>query len=323
MQLEDLPNELLIEFFQRLDARTLYQCFHNLNSRLNDLLCSLSALRLILSPEQDTTHDDLFVEQVRTLIIHGASEFILSRYPRLRRLTLVNAKAKQITQLVLQGAHLTSLSLISPRCFYSTFIIHEMIFSNKFPHLTSCHLTTVYSPSSALRQLSWQQSPLLRSLRISSRDPLIHLAILTACPNLNALELCIVQLDRTPGEVPRHEQLKRLRLFFDDAQWPTDPLIFESFFFSMPSVEQLTVHRLAVLPRAVDDLLRFDWLAPVIRQQLSSLQRLTFFLHLSNTSQIPPDHLDRVIDQMQAKFHQCHEDTQRSSLRILHKSLLA
>jgi hypothetical protein len=320
MRLEDLPNELLIEVFQRLDARTLYQCFYHLNSRLDDLLCSLSTLCLILWPEQDTSYDDLFVEQVQTLIIPGASEFLLSRYPRLRRLILVNGKAKQITELLLQGAHLTSLSLISPRCFYSTFIIHEMIFSNKFPRLTSCHLTTVYSPSSALRHLSWQQSPLLRSLRISSRDPLIHVAVLTACPNLNALDLSIVQLDRTPTDIPRHERLKRLRLFLDRAQWPTDPLVFKSFFFSMPSVERLAVHRLAGLPHSVDDLLRFDWLAPVIDQRLLSLQQLTFCLHLSNTSEVPSDHLDGLIDQMRTKFHQCYEDTNRSSLRI---SLLA
>ena len=322
MRLEDLPNELLLEVFGRLEARTLYKCFHNLNSRLNALLHSSSTLCLILWPGKDGSSDHLFAEQVRTLIIHGESELILGRYTSLRRLILVNGKAKQISQLALHAAQLTSLSLISPRCFYSTFILHEMIFSNQFPRLTTCHLTTVYSPSSALRQLSWQQSPSLRSLRIASRDPLIHLSILTACPNLHALDLCIVQLDRTPKEIQRHERLKRLRLFFDHVRWPTEPLTFESFFFAMPALERLTVHRLAVLPQALDELLRFDWLVPVTRQQLSSLQHFDFVLHLFNTSHVSPDQLDRALDQIQTSFQQCCAKSSLCSLEIVKRPLL-
>jgi hypothetical protein len=282
IRLEHLPNELLMDIFKYIDARMLYQNFYNLNSRLNILLESLTQLWLVLYPLKTNDYDELFASRIHTLIVHSDVHFTLSRYVNVRRLILYDSKHDQISQIMLEGFYLETISLISPRCFYSTFNFHEMIFSNQFPYLKSSYLTTVYSPSFEVRQLSWSQSPSIRSLCISSHDSLIHLAILNACPNLYSLHLILYQLDHTPTNIKFHRNLKQLKLVLNSLIWPSDETIFQTFFSLIPCLERLIIERTILLP---DDLLHFDWLAKIITQELLLLKQFRFYLHLLNSNQ--------------------------------------
>jgi hypothetical protein len=191
-----------------------------------------------------------------------------------------------------------------------------MVFSNKFPYLKSCYLTTVYSPSFEVRQLSWSQSPSLRSLHISSRDSLIHVAILNACPNLCFLNLSLYQLDHTPLDIEPHRNLKRLKFILNNLIWPSDETIFETFFFSIPYLERLTIQRSISLPETINKLVQFDCLAKVITRQLPFLKQFIYYLHLLNSHQINQSELDKDIYQTQKNFINIFQNYENYYLHI-------
>jgi len=317
IRLEDLPNELLIDIFKYIDARRLYQSFYKLNCRFDILLDSLTQLCLVIWPlKDDDNYDDLFASRVDTLVVHFDVIFTLSRYINVRHLVLFHSKHEQISQIMIEGSHLETISLISPRCFYTTFGFHEMIFSNKFPYLKSCYLTTVYSPSFELRQLSWGQSPALRSLRISSHDSLIHVAILNACPNLYFLDLSLFQLDHTPLDIKPHRNLKRMKFTMNNLLWPSDDTIFETFFLSMPYLKRLSIQRSAALPELINELLKFDWLSRIITRHLRFLQQFIFYLHLINSNKMDRSELDKSICQIQQNFVNIFQNYRHYHLQI-------
>ena len=132
IRLEDLPNELISDMFEYIDARTLYHCFYNLNYRFNVLLKSLTRLCLVLWKSSNDYYDELFASRVHTLVIHNDVVFILSQYINVRHLILFNSKHNQISQIMIDGYYLQTISLISPQCFYTTFGLHEMIFQTNF-----------------------------------------------------------------------------------------------------------------------------------------------------------------------------------------------
>jgi hypothetical protein len=117
---------------------------------------------------------------------------------------------------MIEGPRLETMSLISSRCFYTTFGSHATIFSNKFLRLKPFYLTIVYSPSVEVRQLSWNQLPSIRLLYIYIllRDSLIHIAILVACLKLYYLNLSVFQLHHTPSNIKPHINLKRMKFIF-------------------------------------------------------------------------------------------------------------
>lgn len=317
IRLETLPNELLIDIFKYMGARNLYQSFYNLNYRFNALLNSLTQLCLILWPLKSDNYDHLFASRVDTLIVHNDVTFTLSQYQNIRHLILSNSKYDQISKIMIEGIYLETISLISPRCFYTTFNIHEMIFSNKFPYLKSCYLTTVYSPSFELRQLSWSQSPSLRSLRISSRDSLIHIAILNACPNLYFLELSLYQLDYTPLDIKPHQNLRRLKFILNNLTWSSDKKIFETFFYSIPYLEHLTIQRSITLPEQIHNLVQFDSLSKILHKQLPYLKQFIYYLHLLNSYQMNLFELDKDIYQAEKIFVNIFQKYQYYYLHIM------
>lgn len=310
---EHLPNELLIEIFQWFDARTLYKAFYNLNQRLNELLQALYQLSVILSINgENSTFDHLFSSRVETLIVQGDLSFSLLSYPHVRRLILIHSKTDQISQAMLHGQRLQMISVLAPRCFYSTYNLHEKIFSDGYPSLTACCLTNVYSPSFELRRLSWHQSPSMRFAKISSRDAMIHYAVLSSCPNLQSFHLSMEQLDRTPIDSPPHQSLRQLR--FQLNQWPGDRTIWESFFRFIPFLRRLIISRQAMLPDALDDLLQFDWLASVLPEHLETF---AFSLYLRSTCSILTKDLQSMLEKFQGNFAFFHRDkAQRAFLQI-------
>jgi len=310
--IECLPNEILIEIFQYLNARCVYQAFYNLNQRLTNLLDSLTHLYLELRPNENNKYDYLFTSRIQTLIVHNHAQFRLVNYPNLHRLILYNSKDEQISQLFIDGLQLTSISLISPRCFYSTFILHEKIFSNQYPCLKSSYLTNVYSPSNEIRQLSWNQCLSLQYLRISSHDSLIHIAILNACPNLYSLDLCLLnQFDPTPIQSIRiHDKLKRLKFQLKQTISHANEIdLFESFFSLLPNLELLS---LQCSTNCLSKIFSFDTFAMILQQKCTYLKVFRLSLHLS-TQQTKP-----ILCQLKENFQKMFSSYQYSSFDIIH-----
>ena len=287
---EDLPNEIFQEIFQYFDARMLYQIFYHLNHRFNQFIQSLCNLYLILSTSHSSTPiDDLFTSQIHTVIIHPNVKFTLSTYPNLRCVILHRPNSDQLSSMMKNGSDIEQIVLLSPRCFYSTYLIHEMIFSNQYPRLKSSHLTDVYSPSLQLRQISWSQTFALRSLRISSDDSLIHLAVLNTCPNLHSLQLVLSRLDPIPSNTPPHENLKKFKLLLMNSLEIFDEIVFESLFLFLPYLQQFTI-QISINPS------HFDHLTTIIKEKLIFLQYFRFILPQSSSNSI--------IDKLKTIFHQ-------------------
>ena len=70
-QLETLPNEILIEIFEHLDARDLFRAFYNLNLRINKLLQCLNKLCLMLSihDREEISANAIFLPYIQILIV--------------------------------------------------------------------------------------------------------------------------------------------------------------------------------------------------------------------------------------------------------------
>lgn len=116
LQFEQLPNEILIDLFQYLDARDLFQIFYNLNSRLNTLIKSFHHLNLrfhmelFIDNQIDNKH--LFPFYTHTLIVGRAININLNQFSNIHCLKLECPLKRVLAQLnsnILP--HLTHLSI--------------------------------------------------------------------------------------------------------------------------------------------------------------------------------------------------------------------
>src|ERR1700728_594101 len=91
-QLEDLPNEILIEILKSLDIQELFQAFYNLNFRFNALLYSLNNLSFTLSRNNynDFNLWKFPMDGISTLIITAEIHVDLERFTHLRCLIVLS-----------------------------------------------------------------------------------------------------------------------------------------------------------------------------------------------------------------------------------------
>ena len=102
-QLEQMPNEILIDIFQYLDARDLFQSFYHLNSRFNALIRSFHNLHLHFHMryfvDNQINDDDLFPFYVYTFIVGRAINVNLNQFSNARCLKLECPLERVIAQL--------------------------------------------------------------------------------------------------------------------------------------------------------------------------------------------------------------------------------
>lgn len=184
---EDLPNELLLEVFEHLDTRDLYQCFWGLNHRLNELLQSLKNLSLTME-KNDSLLLDIFASRIVRLEINTWHEIDLSRFPNLKWLKLSRTTRNQVMK-IRPGLFpkLAYLSLSLAFDFWSSTQLAQEVFSNGFPSLRHAELGRIDIPYTH----SWGLSPHLRSIFVCSSDPIIVPLILAACPCLHRFKVQI------------------------------------------------------------------------------------------------------------------------------------
>jgi len=187
IRFEHLPNELLLDIFEYIDTRDLYQGFWGLNSRFDNILRSLKDLSLIIE-KNDPSLIAIFASRIVRLEINTWHEIDLSHFSNLQSLILRRTTRNQVTQIrpdVMPNLVYLSLSLAFD--FWSSTQLAQDVFSNGFRSLQYAELGRVDVPYTR----PWSLSPLLRSVSVCSSDPIIVPLILASCPCLHSLEVQI------------------------------------------------------------------------------------------------------------------------------------
>ncbi|CAF1008448.1 unnamed protein product [Rotaria sp. Silwood1] len=193
--LEDLPNELIMEIFGYTKICDLSCGFWNLNQRFNQLIRSLRYLSLILTKNQ-TYENMLLYEQITRIVIVTLENINLYSFINLRSLILNLATENHLKQI--QSNILPNLVYLAlPLSFdkKSTIQLASEVFSNRFTSLRFADLGIIDMPSN----LTWSQSPSLRSIRIFSPNINIIPLILQSCTQLIHFQVRIT--DENPLDV--------------------------------------------------------------------------------------------------------------------------
>jgi hypothetical protein len=300
---ELLPNEILIEIFEYVDARKLYQAFYDLNFRLNILLQSLNHLHLFIHYDKNKNdrYDSLYALQIQSIIIdRNRLMYNLDRFMNVRCLIFLKSSGEKVEQIVNQLHYLEYLAIKTKIQPSKLCLLYSGFFSNKFPTLKSCTFTS-FEPKFFFNQ--WTSSPAIRFLNITSFNPNIHRSLLSACPNLHSLKLSIPRLNLTPSNQPLNINLKRLVLIFTTGQWPIGP-IFNSLFACTPNLERLYIERLVINEEVMNSLDESDWLAKVLVNRLQLLRQFKLSLRLSDKQDY--DKIDS--NRLKTSFMKFHEN---------------
>lgn len=183
---EKLSNELLLDIFDYINPRQLYNTFWNLNSRLNNLFVSIKHLQLIVDKEEDEEVIALLAPHIGLLQVNTWDEIDLRGFSNLYSLTLARPSLIQLKQIrpdiMLQ---LTYLSLFSNVYFSAPKQLIIDAFSNRFPCLRWARLGHLESivPFCELKSFS------LRYLHIGGYHTTIIPFILGSCPKLEHLHV--------------------------------------------------------------------------------------------------------------------------------------
>jgi len=193
-RLEFLPNEILIHIFEYFDARDLFRSFYNLNIRLNKLLQSINNLSLTLLKcnSNEINNYQIFASYIYTLKIDYAINIDLNYFTNIHRLILISPTSNQLKQVVFNPLpYLEHLTIGYEHFLYSYYIpdLCEKIFSNKFPHLTSCYLL---EPRILEIIPNLTESIQIRILKLDNIDIFIYKNILSLCPNLYLFQFTII-----------------------------------------------------------------------------------------------------------------------------------
>jgi hypothetical protein len=132
---EYLPNELLLDVFEYIDIRDLYQGFWGLNTRFNNILRSLENLSLVID-KHDPLLISIFASRTVRLEVNTWHEIDLSRFSNLTSLKLSRTTRIQVAQIrpeVVPNLKYLSLSLAFD--FWSSAQLAQDVFSNGFPSL--------------------------------------------------------------------------------------------------------------------------------------------------------------------------------------------
>ena len=309
-QLEDLPNETLMEIFEYLDARDLFRAFHNLNSRFNLLLQSLNELCLILSSSDrdQISNNAIFLPYIHTLIIKYRTDIIFNYYRNIRRLILFWIPYKLETGIFPNLEYLF-ISLGNYRSAFPINRLHETIFSNGFPSLKYCFLPKI---STIHKTERWTKLSSLRILKVGHIGLFTYIAILSTCTNLNFLHFFEEKVLQTPtvlSQYVKHENLKRLVI--EDKYIGTGVL--NEYLSCVPKLEYLSIHVTEYHFKNLKYFQQFDWLASIISLHLPLLRQFKFYLPIVRAKTFN--------SQLEQRFKELHKGRYQSRLIIHRKNV--
>ncbi|CAF0918801.1 unnamed protein product, partial [Adineta ricciae] len=323
-RLEDLPNELLTGTFRYLNARDLFRSFHNLNERFNDLIQSFQYLQLsyhMKVPVILKSNDELFSYYVYTLIIDEWIDFNPTHFPNVRRLKLKSPIPKVLG--LLKGnimPHLEHLSVLYKYTMYEINLLHNEIFSNRFPKLYSCEL---YGQEGLLTIQQSEHSPMIRILKTDLIDLMIYEIILRTCPNLSFLKFSIQSPNDTSTNTFQHINLKRMVINLTNSDWSDDDHTLSTLLSYVQNLHQLDIHRRNYSHNILDYIQYCDWLKSIINRRLPCLRIFKFYFHISTDEQLRIILHENLLEQIQSDFSNVHtEQEYQAQLIICRESIL-
>ncbi|CAF1429201.1 unnamed protein product [Adineta steineri] len=321
-RLEDLPNELLTDIFKQLDAQNLFRSFYNLNKRLNQLVQAFNYLQLTFHMNQSNvlkTNGEIYSFYVHTLIVDPWIDFNLIHFPNVRRLTLNSPFPKVIEQLKANVVpYLEHLSVFYTYNMYEINILHNEIFSNRFPNLISCELLENRTLMTIQKST---QSPLIRILKTKFINLSIYEKILSVCPNLYFLKFSMHSSNELLPNVQLHKNLKYMIVDQSETDWFDDEFTLSEFLARVPNLEQLVFHRRNYSRNIVNEFEQYDWLVSIINFRLPFIRKLKFHLYLSSDENVNGVIDKNILTKIQSDFTNVHKGQYKAQLEIHLKPL--
>jgi len=325
-RLEFLPNEILLEIFEYLDARDLYRAIYNLNSRFNTLLQSLNELSLILSicDRDEITNTDIFLPYIHTLIVKYRTDIQLNHYTNIRRLILFwlsYTRPYKLETIILPYLEYLSINLKGSSSSFSMDRLNETIFSNGFPCLKFCSLPKI---STIQKTERWTKLPSLRILKVGHIGLFTYIAVLSTCPNLNIFYFFEEKVLQTSILLPHYENHKNLKQLVIKDKYIgliSHVGVLNEYLLCVPNLEYLSIHVTTYHMNNLRYLFEFDWFASIISLNLSLLRQFHFHLPVFRTKRMNKLINEDTFNQLEQCFKLMHKDRYQSRLIINRKTL--
>ena len=239
-QFESLPNEILVEIFEYIDARDLFQAFDDLNLRLTNVLHSLDQLHFI--PSMSSNINERFTPYLHTLIINDRVTINLHQFSTVHRLKILTPTYEQLKQLTFgHFLHLEHLFIGYQKNHFSLHMpkLYEKIFSHGFPNLITCDL---FEPHLIREILSPRLCPSLHSLKLEAIPLSTYRTLLSICPNLHLFQFTAIDSSEKPSHFHQHVHLRHITIkYFDFLDVLNDGDI-DDYLSMVPNLESLTLH---------------------------------------------------------------------------------
>ena len=263
-QFEQLPNELMLDIFSRIEIEYLHDAFWGLNLRFNVLFQSTKRLSFKFHDYIKDQRIKLYGSFVNELVIDTFKSCDLQLFPNVKKLTILNTDSNDLNKInpeILPS--LTHLTISLGSTFTAPTQLIQDIFSNKFPSIEYANLGQLARYDSYL----WLIVPSLRFISVGLTRVHVMSDILMTCPNLNHLQLHILETTQTDSipTSPITYPLRRLTIWSDTRQLTLNTI--NSYLSIVPNVQHLylqTVYKASLVKLAdnlihkLKDLSRFD-----------------------------------------------------------------
>ncbi|CAF0742934.1 unnamed protein product [Adineta ricciae] len=321
-RLEQFPNELFFYLFKYFYADELVRSFGNLNNRFNQLVQFFPHLSLSISKINQKQLQDLSIifPHLYSLSINDRTTIQLQSFNNLSRLILNNPTDKTLIQVqILPFDNLKHISLEVLRSSEAISSLHEKIFTNGFPKLTSFH----HIGESVLRNINqWTQTITLHYLKLHYLDLSSIKLLLIICPNLYYLHTGIT-LPSEPSrqEVRPHANLKHLVLKTNRNTWKNNGQVpvFKDLFSCVPNLEQLTLHRSDNISIINRNFINYDWLSTIIPLYFPFLRRFYCYFHIFHVGQaniVIGPRMNNIFNQIVQQFDHVYRNLFKARLIV-------
>ncbi len=249
--LEQLPNELFLYLFNHLTIQHLYNAFWGLNARFNSLFQSYENLCLTFDDKTDQLSMKSYAPFVTRLIIDTSNNCDFRQFLHLQTLIVCDGNSKHLEQIQPDIVpNLTHLSFLLGSEFIPSFQLINNVFSNRFPSLRHANLGRIND----LTSCAWSTSPSLRFVSIRCDEPLIVSSFLASCPNLDHLQVHVLNTSRIGAfsSPPPNHPLRRFTLWSRFVE--LTPTNIDTILANTPNVEHFylqTICRIAFVDLAV------------------------------------------------------------------------
>jgi len=239
----------------------------------------------------------IFAPCIYTLKIDYAINIDLNNFTNLHRLILLSPTSNQLQQILFNSfPYLEHLTIGYEHFLFSYYIpeICEKIFSNKFPHLTSCYL---FEPRILEIIPSLPQSTQIRILKMDNIDISTYKDILSLCPNLYFFQFTILNQHEEFCQINPHLNLKKMVIKFQNLVKRFSDHIMISYLSCVPNLEQLCINEIN-FDVNIKEYINYNWFIPLINNHLLLLEKLKYYLYIYGMK----DNNEKIINDIKTNF---------------------